>query len=225
MSFVDSPSGWHLPGIAATATVHAVLLAVAALAFQVADPQPGEDSALPAVTFSLPAPPGVVGAPDAEQPSDQPGKRVIPPAHDSSQAVAAQAAPPAFPLPAAERPAAQAASRVLPSPVLPSAMTAPAPVPSASDSEADLLAAYSQQLRERIQERRPRGLRKEGAVIVAFSLDRAGRITEALLARSSGDVQLDRLALRMVRQASPFPPPVPEIPSAKLTFAIPIRFH
>src|SRR5690606_31739921 len=92
MSFVDSPSGWHLPAIAATATVHAVLLAVAALAFQVAGPQHGEDSALRAVIFSLPAPPEIAGAPDAEKPPDQPGKRVIPPAHDSSQVVAAQAA-------------------------------------------------------------------------------------------------------------------------------------
>lgn len=225
MSFIENPSGWHLPGIAATATVHAVLLAVAALVFRVSDPQPGETAALRAVTFSLPAPPEAAGEPNAKRPPDEPGDRRIAPANVSKPTKVPQAAQATAPLPAAGRPTAHSATRALPQLLAPSPLAEPAEARGASESEPDLLAAYSQQLRERILERRPRGLRKEGTVIVAFSLDPAGRISGAELARSCGDVQLDRLALRMVRQASPFPPPSPEIPRSKLTFTIPIRFH
>jgi len=222
MSFVDRPSGWHLPGIAATATVHAVLLAVAALAFRVSVPSAGETAALRAVTFSLPAPPEAAGAPNAKRP---PGDRKIAHASVPKPPKVPEAAPPAAQLTAAGRPTAHSATRALPQPLQPASMADPSAARGASDPEPDLLATYSQQLRERILERRPRGLRKEGTVIVAFSLDPAGRISGAELARSCGDVQLDRLALRMVRQASPFPPPSPEIPRSKLTFTIPIRFH
>lgn len=225
MSYVDRPSGWHLPGIAATATVHAVLLAVAALAFHSTEIPEGETAALRAVVFSLPATPEAAGRPSGARPPEEQGKRKAAPTDTSRQAKVAEPAPSAT-LPSDLHETEDFAARALPPPsVAPSTMAVPAEARSSSDSGPDILAAYAQQLRERILEWRPRGWRKEGTVIVAFSVDRAGHISKAELARSSGDVQMDRVALRMVRQAAPFPAPAQAIPSSKLAFTIPVRFH
>lgn len=72
---------------------------------------------------------------------------------------------------------------------------------------------------------KPHGLRSEGTVVVGFQLDRGGQLASSRIVRSSGDVRIDRLALRMVRQAAPFPAPATEIPQEKLNFQIPVNFH
>lgn len=46
-----------------------------------------------------------------------------------------------------------------------------------------------------------------GTVVVAFSVDRQGRVTTSRIVRSSGYAALDNGALELVRQAQPFPPP------------------
>src|SRR5262245_43246478 len=60
-----------------------------------------------------------------------------------------------------------------------------------------------------------------GTAVVAFSVDRQGRITASRIARSSGSAALDNAALELVRQAQPFPPP----PSGeRLDLILPIRY-
>src|SRR3954468_22041671 len=46
-----------------------------------------------------------------------------------------------------------------------------------------------------------------GTVVVAFRVDRQGRIARIGVTRSSGSTTLDNAALELVRQAQPFPPP------------------
>ena len=62
----------------------------------------------------------------------------------------------------------------------------------------------------------------QGSPSVAFSLDGAGRVTAARLARGSGIAELDQEVVAMVRRASPFPAP----PSGRPTsFTVPVNFR
>ncbi|WP_191229003.1 energy transducer TonB [Aurantiacibacter xanthus] len=101
----------------------------------------------------------------------------------------------------------------------------PASIAPPAPGEPDLLVRYAGVLRTAIMAWAPRGLHKEGEAVVSFRIDRSGQVLDTRIMRSSGDVQLDRLALRMVRQAAPFPPPDGAISDERLGFTIPIHFH
>jgi protein TonB len=64
-----------------------------------------------------------------------------------------------------------------------------------------------------------------GVATVAFSIDRAGRVTSASLARSSGDAALDAEAVSMVRRASPVPAPPAEVGGSSISLTVPVRFN
>jgi protein TonB len=64
-----------------------------------------------------------------------------------------------------------------------------------------------------------------GASSVSFSIDRSGRLVSASLSRSSGSSALDAEAVAIVRRASPFPPPPPEIPGGRFNFTKTINFR
>lgn len=221
MSFADKPSGQRLPAIVVTALVHAAGLALAASAFHVAQTRHGKPDGLRVTVFRSQSSPAPAEPPERKnQPA--PKKRAHKATHQSAgrtsetkpQTISIAAQP-------SKIVAAPAEAGQTPSPRL----SAPAEPRTAAPGKEDLLAAYAAQLRQRILERRPRGLRKDGTATVAFHLDRAGQITGSTIAVSSGDVQLDRLALRMVRQAAPFPEPPRELPESKLDFSLSIRFH
>lgn len=64
-----------------------------------------------------------------------------------------------------------------------------------------------------------------GTVQVAFSIDRAGRVTSARLVRGSGDAALDEEAVAMIRRASPVPAPPEGLGGGgAVSLAVPIRF-
>ena len=99
----------------------------------------------------------------------------------------------------------------------------PAPAP---DSKAEsVLASYQGQLWARIAARKPRGLNLSGVAMVRFAVGRAGELISVELAASSGNAALDRLALRTVRNAGPFPPPPATVEGDQLVFTIPFSFH
>ena len=50
----------------------------------------------------------------------------------------------------------------------------------------------------------------KGQVIVAFSIDDAGKLKELSVLQSSGRAAVDALGLEMIRSAAPFPPPPPD---------------
>lgn len=65
---------------------------------------------------------------------------------------------------------------------------------------------------------------EQGTAQLAFSIDRRGHVTASRIARSSGFPALDQETLALVRRASPFPPPPPDVRGAQISLTVPIRF-
>lgn len=73
--------------------------------------------------------------------------------------------------------------------------------------------------------RYPRGAGGEqGMVNVAFAINASGSVLSVRVARSSGNAELDKAALDMVRRASPVPAPPPEIAQSRMNLAVPVQF-
>jgi TonB family protein len=66
--------------------------------------------------------------------------------------------------------------------------------------------------------------REQGTVIVTFTLDRSGRLTERHVSKSSGSMALDKAALDLVDRSQPFPPFPPDFSQTELTMTLPLRF-
>ncbi len=64
----------------------------------------------------------------------------------------------------------------------------------------------------------------QGTALLSFTLDRAGRVLNFFLARSSGDSTLDAEVLAMIERASPLPAPPPEVDDANLHLLVPVQF-
>ncbi|MXO66065.1 energy transducer TonB family protein [Altericroceibacterium endophyticum] len=228
MSFVDQPSGGRGFAFITAIAMQCLLLAVAASAFTAYRASSPPRGALPVATFTTPA------TTPAQPPPSEPASDA---SKNADQVQARQKPVPAAPLPPVS-PGSNAAGKSWPIPAGKSAVsalpeniagvetqlqiTAEVPAPSAED---DLLARYAQRLRNLIHARRPRGLNQEGEVVVQFHLDRNGALQSSEIIRSSGNIRLDRLSLRMVRQAAPFPAADKEINDAQLTFQLPLHFH
>jgi periplasmic protein TonB len=63
-----------------------------------------------------------------------------------------------------------------------------------------------------------------GTAMVAFTIDRAGRVLSARLAGSSGDAGLDQEAVAIARRASPVPAPPANIGGSNVLLSVPVRF-
>ncbi len=108
----------------------------------------------------------------------------------------------------------------------PSAPEPPVAQPQAqNDKSHTVLAAYQRQLWARIAARKPAGIRLVGVAAVRYTVGGDGALVAVELATSSGNTALDRLALRTVRNASPFPPPPATVEEEQLVFTIPFSFH
>jgi protein TonB len=70
-----------------------------------------------------------------------------------------------------------------------------------------------------------RARRDTGEAHLRFVMDRAGRILEASLVRSSGATILDDEALAMIRRASPLPLPPAAVQGEHIELVVPIRFR
>lgn len=88
-------------------------------------------------------------------------------------------------------------------------------VPSAS------LASYKATVHQRIQSRRPSGLRAPRAARVAFAIGPSGALRYASISTSSGNAAFDNAVLAAVRRAAPFPPPPKGTMPAQLQFVLP----
>ena len=64
-----------------------------------------------------------------------------------------------------------------------------------------------------------------GTAVIRFRLSPDGALIESAVSRTSGLIQLDKIALRSVRQAAPFPQAPAGIADTQLTFEIPINFR
>ncbi len=102
-------------------------------------------------------------------------------------------------------------------------MSNPVGPPSHAAANPDTaLGAYKAMLWTKIDANRPRGAVLKGTAVIRFQLLADGSLLAAQVARSSGNILLDKIALRSVRQAAPFPRPPDEIPASALVFDIPI---
>lgn len=98
-----------------------------------------------------------------------------------------------------------------------------------SASSAGATAAYSRKLNGHIQryKRYPAEAarqRQKGAVRIAVTIDRSGRLSAARLAGASGYSALDREALATARRASPYPRPPDGVGGRTLTLNFTLRF-
>jgi protein TonB len=84
------------------------------------------------------------------------------------------------------------------------------------------LAAHLRRFRSFPEEARKRGI--SGIATVRFTVNAAGAVTSASLAKSSGAGVLDAAAVAMVHRASPFPPIPPNLGVGVMTVNVPVRF-
>lgn len=103
-----------------------------------------------------------------------------------------------------------------------SAIAAPSVV---KPTEVQGLQNYASRIWQKIAEHGSKGIHVEGRVVVNFSLTSTGEIRTLRIAQSSGNEELDALALVSIRQASPFGPAPANISEADLVFDIPFHFH
>lgn len=180
--------------------------------------------------FALPAP----ASPSpivAARPALSPRRAAAVPAKRAS-------GPPSDPVAALSRPPARAVPEPITMPPMAAVAAAPVIAPPASGlaspsvpaTEADggadrAWADYQRMVWNRIVVRRPRGFDMPGEALLRFTLDGQGALVSADLARSSGSAMLDRLALRTLHAAAPFPPPPAGIGDRPLRFTVRFSFH
>lgn len=122
------------------------------------------------------------------------------------------------------------AAPAMPALATPTAAPTPPPpsVPAASAVSAGEDAAwraYQALLWRRILARRPVGMTLAGRTELRFTLDTGGRLLSAEIAEPSGNALLDRLALRSLRDAAPFPPVPPSLADRALLFTVTFSFR
>ncbi len=99
------------------------------------------------------------------------------------------------------------------------------PPPARQERADDGFAAYRHALWRHIAARRPQGGGLSGETTVRFRLSPNGALLSAEIAGSSGSANLDRIALRTLRLASPMPAPPAGVAAERLAFTLPVRFH
>jgi periplasmic protein TonB len=169
--------------------------------------------------------------PPEAKPQDQPLIEKAPEAKKPDVVAAppvAKPPPPPKPKPKKASRPMQLATAPMPAPDIAPRATAPSqgmPSPNARAATASWNASISAAL-ERAKrypaDAKSRG--EQGTAVVAFSLDRAGRVLASRIARSSGFPALDQETLATVARAS-LPPAPAEHSGARFSFSVPIRFN
>ncbi|MBV8916446.1 MAG: energy transducer TonB [Acetobacteraceae bacterium] len=102
----------------------------------------------------------------------------------------------------------------------PAASSAATPSPDLSGAWRSALAAWLQEHKTYPDDARRDG--EEGRVVVRFTLDRSGTVTDVMLVSSSGHPILDGAAITLLRRARLPPPPAPA--PEHLSITLPIRY-
>jgi protein TonB len=200
--------GRRVAAAGASAAVHGAALALLWLAQGQAGGLHGAPARL--ASFALPA------APARPQAVAKPRMRLAAAVKAQQTVVAKVSAVPEVAAAVADPAPARAASPVPPAPIL-RVDPSPAPPPVRDP-------AYIRLLWQQVNARKPVGLDLVGRVVVAFALDRAGHLLSAGVEQSSGQVLLDRAALRALRAAAPFPAPPAGWSGGELSFTVELRF-
>lgn len=70
-----------------------------------------------------------------------------------------------------------------------------------------------------------RASRREGTVVMSFSIDRSGNVTRKGVTKGSGSGILDEAALEILRKASPLPPPPSSIDNDEFNLNLPVEYN
>ena len=100
--------------------------------------------------------------------------------------------------------------------------------PSAATSSHDRQAdadLYKALVWTQIQTHRPDHVRVAGRTVILFTVALNGNLQMVRVLTPSGNDRLDQVALDVVRNAAPFPPPPSTSTAEDLTFSIPFDFH
>jgi protein TonB len=65
----------------------------------------------------------------------------------------------------------------------------------------------------------------QGSALVAFSIDRTGKVLSAHVLRTAGSHILDEEAISVLQRASPLPAPPPEVAGEIFPLTVPVQFH
>ncbi|MGD9669535.1 MAG: energy transducer TonB [Hyphomicrobiaceae bacterium] len=96
---------------------------------------------------------------------------------------------------------------------------------SQEGGDATLYRAYLGSIRSHIEKFKVKPkAREKGTVVVRFTVDRDGNVTDRTVATSSGSAQLDEAALAAVEKAAPFPRFPKEIDREQIVLSLPFRF-
>ncbi len=96
---------------------------------------------------------------------------------------------------------------------------------SQEGGDATLYRAYLGSIRTHIEKFKVKPkAREKGTVVVRFTVDREGKVTDRIVATSSGSAQLDAAALAAVEKAAPFPKFPKEIGQEQIVLSLPFRF-
>jgi protein TonB len=95
-------------------------------------------------------------------------------------------------------------------------------------AETDAVDAWRRQVIMRLMASRrfpPEAIGQHGTAMVAFVLDRSGKLISNKLKQGSGAQALDAEAVAIVERAQPFPAPPPELDDDRLKWVLPVDFH
>ena len=207
-------AGARVTALLATATLHVALVASLVLLTGVGKGGGGVPSRSLTV-MALPPPPSPA-EPPSRSAAPRPGNaRVKAPSARPVDPIKGKSETPPSAGPAA--PATKAEIATEPPP--------PAAVARPLEGQESELREYQAIVWRHIATHKPRGVQIKGTASVRFHLDREGKVLAADVIRSSGNLNLDRIALRAIRQSGAFPQPPAAIASAQLYFVVPIDFR
>lgn len=191
-----------------------------------------------AITTAPPIEPEPPADPVVQPAEVLPAVADVKPPSPSAAAASVGARPPSRQKPIARRPSPAAAASASPPPVARSAIETSA-VASASPqlaalppsvgrpgADEDYLAsilAWLEKHKEYPREAQRR--RQQGTAVLAFELDRQGRVLTYRIKTSSGFAELDREVEAMIKRAEPLPPMPADMAQAKLELQVPVQFR
>lgn len=224
--YADRPLDWRARA-SGLCGASAVLLAIAAAAFvtwSAVAPAHTEPAPLVMELLPLAAPPEPVhdvpeGPAQVEQAARKPVETVLP---ETPVILIPQVSP----QPVRTQPPTEPAAKADPVPET----TAPKslPAPPASQASSDKEPSWEAKLLAHLEKHRrypaaSRARRDQGVAHVRFRMNRAGRVLDTTLIRSSGIPELDRAALSTIRRAQPLPP-IPDGRPDPLDLSVPVEF-
>lgn len=224
--YADRPLDWRTRATG-LGGASAVLLAIAAATFvtwSVITPSQPQPAPLVMELLPLAAPPEPVhdvpeGPAQIEQAARKPVEAVLP---ETPVVLIPQVSP----QPMRNQPPTEPSTLADPVPETTAPKTLPAP--PASQASSDREPSWEAKLLAHLEKHRrypaaSRARRDQGVAHVRFRMNRAGRVLEATLIRSSGIPELDRAALATIRRAQPLPPIPDDRPDA-LDLSVPVEF-